>query len=92
MANGIRATLNQTGNAISVPFALLLMSLVMPYDQLSQIVNNTRLVNSNELSLFQQAVNQACWILGIIMLLAIIPSLLRGPREKAIEKTPKVET
>ena len=89
IANGIRATLNQTGNVISVPFALLLMSLVMPYDKLSQIVNNTRLVNSNELSLFQQAVNQACLILGIIMSLAIIPSLLRGPREKAIEKTPE---
>jgi MFS family permease len=86
IANGIRATLTQTGNAISVPFSLLLMSLVIPYDQLSQIVNNTWLINSNELFLFQQAINQACFLLGIITIAAIIPSLLRGSREKAAEK------
>ena len=87
IASGIRSTVNQTAGVLSVPFSLLLMSLVMPYNQLSQIVNNTQLHNTNEIPVFLKAVNHACLILGIITLLAIIPSLLRGPREVATLKT-----
>jgi EmrB/QacA subfamily drug resistance transporter len=83
VANGIRMTLIQTGNVISVPFSLLLMTLVMPYDQLSQIVGNT-LVSSSQVPVFLKAINQACLILGIITLLAVIPSLLRGSRKTPI--------
>jgi EmrB/QacA subfamily drug resistance transporter len=89
IANGIRTTLNQTGNAISVPFSLLLMTLVIPYDQLSQIVGGTQIVSPNDLPLFLSAINHACLILGILVLLAIIPSLLRGPRETETVKIPK---
>ena len=89
VANGIRMTLNQTGNVLSVPFSLLLMTLVMPYDKLSQIVSSSQLINSNELPIFLKAINHACLILGIIILFAIIPSLLRGPREKTTVKIPK---
>jgi EmrB/QacA subfamily drug resistance transporter len=85
IANGIRTTLIQTANVLSIPFSLLLMTLVMPYDQLSQIVSNSQLINSNDFSLFLTAINRACLILGIIIFLAIIPSLLRGPREKTRE-------
>jgi EmrB/QacA subfamily drug resistance transporter len=87
VASGIKMTISQTGNVISVPFSLLLMSLVMPYDKLSQIVSSSQLTSSNQLPLFQKAVNHACFILGIIVLCAIIPSLLRGQREKVPEKT-----
>jgi MFS family permease len=80
VANGIRTTLNQTGNVISVPFSLLLMTLVMPYDRLSQIVSTSQLISADALSTFLRAINYACLILGIIMVIAIIPSLLRGPR------------
>jgi nitrate/nitrite transporter NarK len=89
IANGIRSTLGQTGVVLSVPFSLLLMALVMPYDKLSQIVNSSQLINSNELPIFLRAINHACLILGIITVLAIIPSLLRGQREKATLKIPK---
>ena len=89
VANGIRMTLNQTGSVLSVPFSLLLMTLVMPYDKLSQIVSSSQLINSNELPIFLKAINHACLILGIIILFAIIPSLLRGPRENATVKIPK---
>jgi EmrB/QacA subfamily drug resistance transporter len=80
IANGIRTTLNQTGNVLSVPFSLMLMALVMPYDKLSQIVGDSQLINPNDLPIFLSAINRACLILGIMILLAIIPSLLRGPR------------
>ena len=80
VANGIRMTLNQTGNVISIPFSLLLMSLVMPYNQLSQIVNSSQLVQSSEMQLFLKSINQSCLILGCIIIAAIIPSLLRGSK------------
>ena len=43
VANGIRMTLSQTGIVLSVPFSLLLMTLVMPYNELSQIVNSSQM-------------------------------------------------
>ncbi len=81
VANGIRMTLNQTAGVISVPFSLLLMTLVMPYNKLSQIVGSSQLINSNEAPIFLKAINHACLILGIIVLFAIIPSLLRGQQK-----------
>jgi EmrB/QacA subfamily drug resistance transporter len=89
VANGIRMTLTSTGSVISVPFSLLLMTLVMPYNKLSQIVNSSQLINSNELPIFLKAINHACFILGIIVLFAIIPSLLRGQPVKTTAKIPK---
>jgi fucose permease len=81
IANGVRMTLVQTGNVLSVPLSLLLMTFVMPYSRLSQIVSSSQFVNSGELAIFSQAINYACFILGIVTLLAIIPSSLRGPRQ-----------
>ena len=89
VANGIRMTLNSTGGVLSVPFSLLLMTLVMPYDKLSQIVSSSQIISSNELPIFLKAINHACFILGIIILFAIIPSLLRGQQEKAKTITAK---
>ena len=52
----------------------------MPYSRLSEIVGGNQLADAHELLTFSQAINHACLILGIVILLAIIPSLLRGPR------------
>jgi EmrB/QacA subfamily drug resistance transporter len=81
VTNGIRTTINQTAQAISIPFSLLLMTLVMPYNELSQIVNSSQLVDANKIPVFMKAINEACLVLGIITLLAIIPSSLRGSKE-----------
>jgi nitrate/nitrite transporter NarK len=81
VANGVRMTLNGTGTVLSVPLSLLLMTLVMPYARLSQIVGGSQLADANELLSFSRAINHACLILGAIILVAIIPSLLRGPRK-----------
>ena len=86
IANGIRMTLNQTGNVFSVPFSLLLMTLVMPYTKLSQIVGSSQLLSTNEGPIFLKAINHACFILGAITLFAIIPSLgLRFNKEKQMK-------
>ena len=60
VANGFRMTITMTGGVLSVPFSLLLMSLVMPYAKLSQIVSSTQLNNPNELPTFLRAINHAC--------------------------------
>jgi MFS family permease len=83
VANGIRSTLVQTATAISVPFALLLMTFVMPYNQLSQLAGSSQLLNPDQLPAFLKATKLACLILGLITLLAVIPSALRGPRKIA---------
>jgi len=82
-------TVNQTAGVISVPFSLLLMTLMMPYSKISQIVSSSQLINSNEVPIFLRALNHACLILGIIVLLSIIPSLLGGQKEKPTLKIPK---
>ena len=89
VANGIRMTINQTAVVLSVPFSLLLMTLVMPYNKLSQIVSGAQLNSSNEVSLFLRAINHACLILGIITLCAIIPALLIRTKGNATVKIPK---
>ena len=89
VANGIRMTINQTAGVLSVPFALLLMTLVMPYGKLSQIVSGAQLNSSNEAPIFLRAVNHACLILGIITLCAIIPASMIRSKENAAVKIPK---
>jgi hypothetical protein len=64
----------------------MLMTLVIPYNKLSQIVSGTQLINSNEIPLFMEAVNRACLILGVITFLAIIPVLRGGEVEKTTPK------
>ena len=81
VANGIRMTIVQTANAVSVPFSLLLMTFVMPYDQLSSIASGSQVISSIQLPLFQDAINHACFILGIVTVLAIVPSLMRGSND-----------
>lgn len=83
VANGMRMTLNMTGGVLSVPLSLLLMTLVMPYSRLSKIVSGNQLANGGEFFTFLHAINRACLILGVVIVVAIIPSLLRGPRSTA---------
>ena len=89
VASGISMTVNQTAGVLSVPFSLLLMTLVMPYNKLSQIVSGSQLINSNEIPIFLKAVNHACLILGIITFLAIIAVLQGGQRKKTTTKMSK---
>lgn len=89
VANGIRTTLTQTANVLSVPFSLLLMTMVLPYDKLSQIIGISQLIDSSDTPMFLKALKLAFFILGIITLSAVIPSVLRGPRQKAIIGVPK---
>ena len=89
VASGVKNTVSQTAGVLSIPFSLLLMTLVMPYARLSQIVSSSQLNNANEASMLLKAINHACFILGILTLFAIIPSLMRGQKEKTAPTTVK---
>jgi MFS family permease len=89
VASGIRNTVGQTAGVLSIPFSLLLMSLVMPYKQLSQLAGGSQALSPGEVPKFLGAVNHACLILGVLTLLAVIPSLLRGPHENSVANIPK---
>ncbi len=89
VASGVKNTVSQTASVLSIPFSLLLMTLVMPYARLSQIVSSSQLNNANEASMLLKAINHACFILGILTLFAIIPSLMRGQKEKTAPTTLK---
>ena len=89
VSSGIVNTINQTAGVLSIPFSLLLMTLVMTYNKISQIVSGSQLISTNEIPIFLKATNYACLILGIITFLAIIPVLLGSQREKTTVNTSK---
>jgi MFS family permease len=89
VASGIRNTISQTAGVLSVPFAMLLMTLVIPYNKLSLTVKGTQLINPIEAPLFLKSINHACLILGIITLVAIIPAYIGSRPEKVKTKIPK---
>jgi EmrB/QacA subfamily drug resistance transporter len=87
IASGIRNTISQTAGVLSVPFSLLLMTLVIPYNKLSQVVNGTQLINPAEAPVFLKSINYACLILGIISLAAIIPAYIGSENKSGKVKT-----
>ena len=87
VASGIRNTISQTAGVLSVPFSLLLMTLVIPYNKLSQVVNGTQLINPAEAPVFLKSINYACLILGIITLVAIIPAYIGSENKSGKVKT-----
>jgi len=80
VANGVRTTLINTASSASLPLTLVLMTLGMPYERLSQLTGGDQLAGAAEQSAFLAALQSALLLLGLITALAIIPSLLRGPR------------
>lgn len=77
VANGVRTTITQTANAVSVPLSLTFMSLAMPYYELSEIAQGALLPTSGETGTFLTALRYAVQMSAFLVLLAIMPSLLR---------------
>jgi EmrB/QacA subfamily drug resistance transporter len=92
VANGVRMTINQTGNVLSVPFSILLMTLMMPYDRLALLLGSETNLAYDDLTSFLKSINFACLILGVILLVAVIPSFLRGPKMVTTKATETTKT
>jgi len=77
VANGVRLTLVFTAIVISVPLCLVFMSLAMPYHLLTRIAQGT-VTTISETTSFLAALRYALHASAVLVLLAIVPSLLRG--------------
>ena len=77
VANGVRTTVTQTAAAVSVPLSLAIMSLAMPYYQLSEIAQGALFPTIGEAGTFLTALRYAVHLSAFLVLLAIVPSLLR---------------
>jgi len=82
VANGIRTTVVNTAAVVSVPLSLTFMSLAMPYSELSGISQGV-LPSVHEIGTFLSALQYAVQMSAILVLLAVVPSLLRGVGRKA---------
>ena len=87
VANGVRTTVVQTAMVVSLPLSLTFMTLGMPYSQLSQLSGGTTDLTSENTPSFISALHYAFSTLGILSVLAVIPSILRGPKIAAKTET-----
>jgi EmrB/QacA subfamily drug resistance transporter len=85
IANGVRTTIVQTGIVVSLPLSLTLMTLGMPYSQLAQISGGLTNPTTDNLNAFLSAIHYAFYMLAVVTLVALVPSVLRG--RKMITKT-----
>jgi EmrB/QacA subfamily drug resistance transporter len=83
VANGVRTTVLYTAAVVSVPLSLTFMSLAMPYYELSQIAQGALLPTVQETGKFLLALKYAVQMSASLVLLAVVPSLLRGVGRKA---------
>jgi len=83
VANGIRTTVVNTAAVVSVPLSLTFMSLAMPYYELSEIAQGVLLPTVRETGTFLSALQYAVEISASLVLLAVVPSLLRGVGHKS---------
>ena len=80
IANGVRTTIIQTGIVISIPLSLAFMTLGMPYEQLAQISGGSMILTYVNSHSFLQAIHYGFRMLAFVTLLALIPSIFRGPK------------
>jgi hypothetical protein len=80
IANGVRTTIIQTGIVISIPLSLAFMTLGMPYEQLAQISGGSMILTYVDSHNFLKAIHYGFHMLAFVTLLALIPSIFRGPK------------
>ena len=82
IGNGVRSTIWNSSIATSIPLAMALMTVVMPYDKLASIVNVSTLGNQPETLGLLSAINYAFYALAIINALGAIASTFRESKHK----------
>ena len=83
VANGIRTTVLNTAGVVSVPLSLTFMSLAMSYNELSEIAQGVLLPTLQETGTFLSSLQYAVQMSAALVLLAVVPSLLRGTGHKS---------
>jgi EmrB/QacA subfamily drug resistance transporter len=80
IASAFRATFFQVGYVISLNAAVLIMTLVVPYQTITQVISavNPITITSTDKLLFMKGLSTAYFWLAIVNVAAIPPSILRG--------------
>jgi MFS family permease len=101
IASAFRATFFQVGFVTSLNVAVLIMTLVIPYRTITDVISaiNPAAITESDRLLFLKGLGTACFWLAFVNLAAIAPSVLRGTsknksREEGsrfLEHTPLVE-
>src|SRR5208337_847661 len=93
IASAFRATFFQVGYVISLNVAVLIMTLVVPYQMITQIVSaiNPLAITASDKILFMKGLSSAYFWLAIVNVAAIPPSVLRGsskykPKVRIVEQ------
>lgn len=93
IASAFRATFFQVGYVISLNAAVLIMTLVIPYQMITQIISaiNPLAITASDKILFIRGLSSAYFWLAIVNLAAIPPSVFRGsskfkPKVKIVEQ------
>jgi MFS family permease len=93
IASAFRATFFEVGYVISLNAAVLIMTQVVPYQLITQIVSsiNPLTITASDKLLFMKGLSSAYFWLAIVNVAAIVPSVLRGhskykPKVRIIEQ------
>jgi EmrB/QacA subfamily drug resistance transporter len=80
IASAFRATFFQVGYVISLNAAVLIMTLVVPYQTITYVIStlNPITITASDKVLFMKGLSTAYFWLAIVNVLAIPPSVLRG--------------
>ena len=80
IASALRATFFQVGYVISLNAAVLIMTVAIPYQTITQIISslNPITITYSDKLLFMKGLNAAYFWLAIVNVMAIVPSVLRG--------------
>jgi hypothetical protein len=80
IASALRATFFQVGYVISLNAAVLIMTLVVPYQTITFVISaiNPVMITASDKLLFMKGLSTAYFWLAIVNVAAIPPSVLRG--------------
>jgi EmrB/QacA subfamily drug resistance transporter len=80
IASAFRATFFQVGFVISLNLAVLIMTFVIPYQTITEVISaiNPIAISESDRLLFLKGLSHAYFWLAIVNLAAIAPSILRG--------------
>jgi MFS family permease len=80
IASAFRATFFQVGYVISLNAAVLIMTFVVPYQTITQVISavNPISITSSDKLLFMKGLSTTYFWLAIVNVAAILPSVLRG--------------
>ena len=90
VASGFRATFFNIGFVLSFNIVILVLTFYLPYGLISQIISSQGVAStiSTDAGRFSSALDNVFLVLAVINAVAIVPSLLRGPRKEVEAQQP----